>query len=316
MAGAEKENAGENASESDASSSAASASNAEGAQAPASAGQANDQPGANARIPAKPTKRQRFAGLRRHLHRLYFGRDRQAQNFRYALLAFDIITILYFAMSSTMTPVPWIFWVDYAIGTALTVELIASLMARKHPWRGMREFTTMTDVIVIASLFASALVQNLAFLRVVRMLRLLRSYHLLRGARERSLWFRRNENVFESSINLFVFIYVITAIVYVLEEPRNDAINNFFDALYFTVTTLTTTGFGDITMDGTGGRILAVVIMVFGVALFLRLVQTIFRPPKIFYICPDCGLNRHDPDAVHCKHCGDTINIPTEGSWT
>jgi voltage-gated potassium channel len=34
---------------------------------------------------------------------------------------------------------------------------------------------------------------------------------------------------------------------------------------------------------------------------------------KVRYTCPDCGLNRHDPDAVHCKHCGRTINIATEG---
>jgi voltage-gated potassium channel len=53
--------------------------------------------------------------------------------------------------------------------------------------------------------------------------------------------------------------------------------------------------------------------MVVGVALFLRLVQTIFRPEKVRYRCPDCGLNRHDLDAIHCKHCGRVLNIQTEG---
>jgi voltage-gated potassium channel len=23
--------------------------------------------------------------------------------------------------------------------------------------------------------------------------------------------------------------------------------------------------------------------------------------------CPSCGLDGHDPDAVHCKHCGDEL---------
>ncbi|MGE3248086.1 MAG: potassium channel family protein, partial [Beijerinckiaceae bacterium] len=76
---------------------------------------------------------------------------------------------------------------------------------------------------------------------------------------------------------------------------------------------LTTTGFGDITMTDTSGRMLAVIIMILGVALFLRLIQTIFRPQKVAYPCPDCGLKRHEPDAVHCKHCGHILNIPTEG---
>ena len=55
--------------------------------------------------------------------------------------------------------------------------------------------------------------------------------------------------------------------------------------------------------------------MVFGVVLFLRLVQTIFRPQKVDQVCDQCGLRRHDPDAVHCKHCGLVINIETEGDW-
>ncbi|HMB77854.1 MAG TPA: potassium channel family protein, partial [Kiloniellaceae bacterium] len=99
------------------------------------------------------------------------------------------------------------------------------------------------------------------------------------------------------------------------EQDRNPDINHYLDALYFTVTTLTTTGFGDITMTDTFGRVLAVIIMVVGVSLFLRLIQTIFRPPKVLYPCPDCGLKRHDPDAVHCKHCGHVLNISTEGEW-
>ena len=53
--------------------------------------------------------------------------------------------------------------------------------------------------------------------------------------------------------------------------------------------------------------------MIFGVSLFIRLAQTVFRPNKIHYDCPECGLSRHEADAVHCKHCGTTINIPTEG---
>ncbi len=83
--------------------------------------------------------------------------------------------------------------------------------------------------------------------------------------------------------------------------------------MYFTVTTLTTTGFGDITLHGTHGRLLAVLIMIIGVSLFLRLAQTAFRPQKVHYDCPECGLSRHDADAVHCKHCGETLKIPTEG---
>ena len=77
--------------------------------------------------------------------------------------------------------------------------------------------------------------------------------------------------------------------------------------------TLTTTGFGDITMEDPAGRLLAVLIMIFGVSLFIRLAQTLFRSTKVHFECSDGGLTRHDADAVHCKHCGKVIHIETEG---
>ena len=59
--------------------------------------------------------------------------------------------------------------------------------------------------------------------------------------------------------------------------------------------------------------LLSVIIMLAGVTLFIRLGQTIFRPHKVFFPCPRCGLQRHEPDAVHCKACGHLLNIPDEG---
>jgi voltage-gated potassium channel len=58
---------------------------------------------------------------------------------------------------------------------------------------------------------------------------------------------------------------------------------------------------------------LSVIIMVCGVSLFLRLLKSIFRPPKVRYECPDCGLFLHENDAVCCKHCGKVINIASDG---
>jgi voltage-gated potassium channel len=119
--------------------------------------------------------------------------------------------------------------------------------------------------------------------------------------------------VIQSVVNLLVFVFVMTAVVYVFQVDTNPKITNYVDALYFTITALTTTGFGDITLEGTGGRLLSIFILLVGVGLFLRLIQTIFRPPHVTYECPDCGLRRHDTDAVHCKHCGRTLHIATEG---
>jgi voltage-gated potassium channel len=172
---------------------------------------------------------------------------------------------------------------------------------------------SLIDLLVICSLFVPALIGNFAFLRVVRALRLVRSYAVSHQLRTQSPFFARNEEVIFSALNLIVFIFVITAAVFVLQVEANDSINNYVDALYFTVATLTTTGFGDIILVGSTGRLLAVTIMIVGVALFIRLVQTIFMPSKVRYECSGCGLTRHESDAVHCKHCGQLVHIRTEG---
>ena len=105
----------------------------------------------------------------------------------------------------------------------------------------------------------------------------------------------------------------MSAIVYEAQHWSNSDIRNYVDALYFTVTAVTTTGFGDITLKGTGGRLTTILIMIFGVTLFLRLLRALLSPHKVRFTCPTCALLRHDVDAVHCKACGTILNIPNEG---
>jgi len=256
-----------------------------------------------------------MATKRERVKRLYYGDDAVSRYFRFGLLTFDLVTVLFFILSSAVEPSTLLYVVDYLIALVLILDFVARCMIANRPWRFVLQFPSIIDLIVIGSLLAPAFIDNLGFLRILRMLRLMRSYHVLRELRGLWPWFRRNDEIIESAINLFVFVFVVTAIVFVIEHDRNPNINHYLDALYFTVATLTTTGFGDITLTDTPGRVLAIVIMVVGVGLFLRLVQTIFRPNKVTFPCPDCGLKRHDPDAVHCKHCGRVLNISTEGEW-
>jgi len=116
---------------------------------------------------------------------------------------------------------------------------------------------------------------------------------------------RRNYDTIVAGTHLFVFLFVMTAVAYETQHQRNPAIGNYVDALYFTVTTLTTTGFGDITLPGTAGRLLSIVMMIDGVSLFVRMVQVLFRPRRVHHKCTSCGLSEHETDAVHCKRWWD-----------
>jgi voltage-gated potassium channel len=251
-------------------------------------------------------------GLKARLSELYDGDTPAAHRFRYGLLAFDLVTIAFVVLSS------FLHWTgteyaDAVIGLFLLADFAARLWINRRPWRMVFSVYGVIDMLVIVSMLAPIVGEGFAFLRVARVLRLLRSYTMVKRLRQDFPWFRRNEQIVMSAMNLLVFIFIMTALVYETQHFNNPKIGNYADALYFTVTALTTTGFGDIVLEGTLGRMIAVIIMIFGVSLFLRLIQVMLRPDKVNHRCPDCGLGRHDRDAVHCKACGRLLNIPDEG---
>lgn len=249
---------------------------------------------------------------RERVRLLYNGKSEAAQRFRYGLLALDIITIAFLVYTSFVST-PFTEFMDLVIGVVLVLDFAARLWIAANRWRYLVSPFGLADVAVIISLLAPIVGEGLAFLRAARLFRLFRSVQVIRQLREDWPWFRQNEQAIGAAINLGIFLFLATAVVYQSQHVINPKINNYVDALYFTVTTLTTTGFGDIILEGNWGRLLSVVIMIFGVSLFLRLIQVMLRPPKVEHKCPDCGLLRHDPDAVHCKACGRMLNIADEG---
>ncbi|MBI1181933.1 MAG: ion transporter [Alphaproteobacteria bacterium] len=244
------------------------------------------------------------------MNELYNGDTRRAHWFGYAMMVFDAGMIAFIVGSSFAAGGWFIEFGDVVLGVVVAADVTARLVVSRNRWREMLHPTGVADLIVIVSLLAPVIGQNLAFLRVARTLRLFRSYRLVARLRRDLPFFRRHQDLIQAAVNLLVFMFVMTAIVYETQHHHNPQIGNYIDALYFTVTTLTTTGFGDVILSGPGDRLLSVLIMIFGVSLFIRLIQLMFRPPKLHWRCPECGLVRHEPDALHCKHCGAALNVP------
>jgi len=253
------------------------------------------------------------AALRDDVRNLYQGRSRRSRRFTYGLLIFDLATLLFIVATSFIPRTPVIEVLDVVIGVALLCDFAARIWIARTPLKEFSHPSTWADVVAIASFLAPVAGEAGGFLRVLRTLRLLHSYTLLNRLRTDFAFFRKNEEVIIAIVHLLVFIFIMTSLVYETQHWSNPHIKNYVDALYFTVTALTTTGFGDITLPGSMGRLISVLIMIFGVTLFLRLAQVLFRPHKVRFPCPTCGLQRHDPDAVYCKACGTGLSIPDEG---
>ena len=69
-------------------------------------------------------------------------------------------------------------------------------------------------------------------------------------------------------IIIFLVLTVIMLVIFISEQETNSKINTLFDAFWYTLVTITTVGYGDITPESVPGRIAAMVLLIAGVALF------------------------------------------------
>ena len=256
----------------------------------------------------------RPAKSRAKLRELYFGSDPWSTAFQFLLLAFDIVTVTFFLVTSFAPETGWVKQVDLAIAFFLALDLAARLYIAPRPLHYLLRVTTLLDLVVLVSLVQPELLANMGFLRLLRALRLVRSYNVLRVLQDHVPYLRERVRVVRATANLLCFVLIVSGAVYVDQRSINPEIQNYLDALYFTAATLTTTGFGDVTLVGSHGRLLSILIMIFGISLFLNLVHAAFRPRKVSFRCPRCALLEHDRDAVYCKACGTQIAIPHQGS--
>ncbi|RYH03592.1 ion transporter [Salipiger sp. IMCC34102] len=245
---------------------------------------------------------------------LYEGDGARATRFRYGLLIFDLVTLAYVIVTSFFPHDGWLLTVDLLFGVLILIDFCIRSWLTPNWTQALTRLSTWADIVAVISFLGPLFAEGLGFLRVLRTLRLLKSYETVRRLRADFPYFRRNEEIFLATVNLGVFLFVMTGFLYASQARVNPDVSNYADAFYFSVSTLTTTGYGDIVVVGWWGRLLAVVVMIFGVTLFLQLVKVLFQPYKVQFECPECGLMKHDRDASHCKHCGTVIHIRTDGA--
>ena len=154
---------------------------------------------------------------------------------------------------------------------------------------------------------------ELQFLRILRFFRLYRyseKYlnvgHLLDSKKFQKLF------TIKVIFTLFAIFIVSAGLIYDVENKLNPKINNFSDALYFTVTTVTTVGFGDIVPVTELGRWVVMLTILTGIIMVPYYITTLNKflsitSKKKRSKCKFCGLKLHDPDASFCKSCGHEI---------
>lgn len=256
-------------------------------------------------------RRRRLPRLRARLSELYHGKSPRAVRFRLRVIVLDFLLIAFFIAAPFLREYPAYLVMDYLAALILALDLAARAAAHTSLSAWIRRPSVWIDIFVLVTLLFPLWLFNLAFLRVLRLWSLFHSDFFWETVGRRyddTRW----EDVGKTVATLVTFVFVATGFVYASFAREHPGIQGYLDALYFTTTALTTTGFGDIILPGAWGKLLTIIIMVSGITLFVRLAQALIRPYKVRFTCPTCGLMRHDQDAVHCKACGELLNIPND----
>lgn len=205
------------------------------------------------------------------------------------------------------------------------IEYIARLYGAKNR---IKHIFSIYSIIDLAAISPDIIVfffdqTDIGILKLLRMFRVFRVLRFLRFFETSEFFFGNISSeilkVLRLIMTIFMIFFVASGLFFIVESGvdafgvnLNDKVNNFGDAFYFMVVTLTTVGFGDITPISGAGKFITVLCILSGIAIIPWQIAEIikewlFISDKVTIKCKSCGLLKHDHDAIHCKSCGKII---------
>jgi voltage-gated potassium channel len=259
---------------------------------------------------------------RQRLHTVIFEADTRAGRTFDAALIVCIVASVVIVVLESMESIGsrWrreLFLAEMAFTLLFTIEYILRLIAVRRPLSYARSFYGVIDLLAIVPTWLTLVLPGAHYFLTIRVLRLLRIFRILKlteylseagvitGALRAS---RRKISVFLFTV--LALVVVIGALMYMIEGPAH-GFDSIPTSMYWSIVTLTTVGYGDLSPKTPLGKLLASVVMILGYAIIA--VPTGIVTSELTaargrghsrQACPACGSEGHDDDATHCKYCG------------
>jgi voltage-gated potassium channel len=206
------------------------------------------------------------------------------------------------------------------------IEYIARLYGSRNRIRYLFDKYSIIDLIAILPtlwliVFPGNLL-NIGVVKIIRIFRVFRIFRFLRFAADPHFFFAtitmKVLKVVRLLMTILIIFFVSSGLFFHVENQWNPGIKTFGDAFYFTIVTLTTVGFGDITPLSEAGKWVTVLMILSGIILIPWQASQIIKEwirisTQKNVVCSKCGLRYHDIDASHCKACGNVIYQEYDG---
>ncbi|WP_078596101.1 potassium channel family protein [Evansella clarkii] len=147
-------------------------------------------------------------------------------------------------------------YIDFIIWLIFVIDVSVRFFLSDRKWDYVKK--NPLDIIAIIpfdSVFRLA--------RLARLFRVLRAILILKNHFKPLLEILRTNNLDKVILGLFVFIFVLSIPVQYFEPE----IETYMDAVWWAIVTSTTVGYGDLSPETIIGRMIAVVLMIFGIGL-------------------------------------------------
>jgi voltage-gated potassium channel len=263
--------------------------------------------------------------LRARLHEIIFEADTPAGKLFDVVLIISIVLSVLIVMLDSVGPIntsygQLLYFGEWFFTVLFTIEYFLRLYSVGRPLSYATSFFGIVDLLAILPTYLSIFFPGTQYLLVIRILRVLRIFRVLKLVQylgEARLLLqalrasRRKIAVF--LLTVLVLVVIFGSLMYLIEDPSS-GFTSIPKSIYWSIVTLTTVGYGDISPQTDLGQTIAAVIMIIGYGIIavptgivtVELSQA-FKKQLSTQACPECSAEGHDNDAKYCKDCGSLL---------
>lgn len=171
-------------------------------------------------------------------------------------------------LSFALQCVEWLFTIGF------TLEYYLRIYCLKNPRKYILSFYGIIDFLSIFPAYLSILFPATHTMSVLRILRGLRIFRILKMERFINEGRRLIRSLQRSAYKIAIFMVftlltsvILGAIMYMFENGRNEQFSSIPQGIYWAVVTITTVGYGDVTPVTHAGRFISIVVMLLGYSI-------------------------------------------------
>lgn len=212
-------------------------------------------------------------------------------------------------------------FLEWTFTILFTIEYGLRIYSTKKSWAYIKSFYGIIDLLAILPTYLSLVLSGAQFLSVVRAVRLLRVFRVLKMVQFLYEYNFLLLAIKMSSKKIIVFLGTVLIVViivgssmYLIEGKEGGEFENIPVSIYWAIVTVTTVGFGDIIPITPIGKLLASCLMIVGYSIIA--IPTGIVGSEMMGInkkrdgfstrsCENCSVEGHKLAAKYCYKCGD-----------